>query len=64
MARRDDSQPPENALANCEERIEELKEENAALRNATLSFGELAERLSKNQRPGAPHQEMRIPRSD
>ena len=55
MVRRDDSQPPEDALANCEERIEELKEENAALRKAALTFGDLAERLHKNQRLGAPH---------
>ena len=60
VVRGDDSRPPEDALANCEERIEELKEENAALRKAALSFGELAERLNDNQRLGAPHQELRI----
>lgn len=64
MGRRDNSQPPGDALANCEERVEELKEENAALRKAALTFGDLAERLYKNQRLGAPCQETHIARSD
>ena len=42
-----------DALAKCEETVEELKEENAELRKASLAFGELAERLNKNRRPDA-----------
>ena len=64
VVRRDDSHPPEDALRSCEERIEELKEENAALRKAALTFGELAERLHRKQRLDAPHQETRISRRD
>jgi hypothetical protein len=41
-----DCQLPEQALTKCEEEVEELKEENAQLRNAAETFGELAERLN------------------
>ncbi len=37
---------PDQALTKCEAEVEELKEENAQLRNAAETFGELAERLN------------------
>ncbi len=37
-------------LTKCEEKVEKLEEENAQLRNAAETFGELAERLSDAQR--------------
>jgi hypothetical protein len=50
VVKQNDSKPPEeDALAQCEEKVEHLQEENAVLRNAAQTFGELAERLSKNQ---------------
>jgi hypothetical protein len=49
--RTDDSRPNE-ALTDCEEKIEELQEENAQLRYAAETFGELAERLNAERRHG------------
>jgi predicted RNase H-like nuclease (RuvC/YqgF family) len=46
----DDGKQTEDALAECEERVEELEEENADLRNAAQTFGDLAERLNTKQR--------------
>ena len=52
-----DDTPAEEALTKCEEKVEELKEENAQLRNAAETFGDLAERLNASQRSGANSQE-------
>jgi hypothetical protein len=52
-----DDKPAEEALTKCEEKVEELKEENAQLRNAAETFGDLAERLNAGQRSGAQSQE-------
>jgi hypothetical protein len=51
-----DNTPPDEALTECEEKIEELKEENAQLRNAAETFGDLAERLNAGQRGGSHSQ--------
>ena len=51
MVKGDNSRRRKNALAQCEETVEQLKQENAELRKAALTFGELAERLNKNRRP-------------
>ena len=56
-----DDTPAEEALTKCEEKIEELKEENAQLRNAAETFGDLAERLNAGQRSGAQSQEPAKP---
>jgi predicted RNase H-like nuclease (RuvC/YqgF family) len=45
-----DARTPEDALAECEEKVEHLEEENAQLRNAAETFGDLAERLNAPQR--------------
>ena len=45
-----DDTPEDEALTECEEKVEELKEENAQLRNAAKTFGDLAERLNAGQR--------------
>ena len=58
MVKRSEGQPREDAHAECKRKIKELKEENAALRKSAQAFGELAERLSRNLRPG----ETRRPR--
>lgn len=52
-----DDKPAEEALTECEEKIEELQEENAQLRNAAETFGDLAERLNAGQRSDANPQE-------
>ena len=49
----DTSRRRKDALAKCEETVEHLKQENAELRKAALTFGELAERLNKNRRGDA-----------
>ena len=54
MVKGDLSRRRKDALAKCEETVEQLKEENAELRKAALAFGELAERLNKNRRPDTP----------
>ena len=41
---------PEEALNECEQKVEALEEENAQLRNAAETFGDLAERLNAEQR--------------
>ena len=46
----DEPKETEEALAECEETVEELKEENAQLRESAQTFGDLAERLSAQQR--------------
>ena len=40
-------------LERCEETVEELKEENAQLRESAQSFGDLAERLNKDRKARA-----------
>ena len=50
MASHPDGKPPAEALAECEEKVNQLREENAALRHSSQSFGDLAERLNKKQR--------------
>ena len=53
MVKGDNSRRRKDALAKCEETVEELRQENAELRKAAQAFGELAERLNKNRRPDA-----------
>jgi hypothetical protein len=47
-----DDQPnkPKESLNDCEEKVEALEEENAQLRNAAETFGDLAERLNAERR--------------
>jgi predicted RNase H-like nuclease (RuvC/YqgF family) len=55
-----DDKPAKKALTKCEEKIEELEEENAQLRNAAETFGDLAERLNAGQRRDlAPRQRVK-----
>ena len=49
------AKPTENALADCEEKIEHLREENAELRKSAQTFGDLAERLNSSQRAQRKH---------
>lgn len=42
--------PPAQALKECQERVEHLKEENAVLRHSSEAFGDLAERLNQKHR--------------
>jgi predicted RNase H-like nuclease (RuvC/YqgF family) len=48
-----DAKSPENHLTECEQKVEELEEENAQLRNAAETFGDLAERLNAERRAQA-----------
>jgi predicted RNase H-like nuclease (RuvC/YqgF family) len=41
-----------DALEACEETVEELKEENAQLRQSSRAFGDLAERLNARRHVG------------
>ena len=59
---KDTSQPLTDALVQCEQAVEQLQQENAELRNAAQTFGELAERLNRSQRPA--QQVTRLPRSE
>jgi predicted RNase H-like nuclease (RuvC/YqgF family) len=52
--------PPAEALKECQERVEHLKEENAVLRHSSEAFGDLAERL--NQKHRAVEAKRRQPR--
>jgi hypothetical protein len=63
VVKRDDRQPLADALVKCEQTVQQLKEENAELRNASQTFGELAERLNKNRPPAARKRKTPIPRS-
>jgi hypothetical protein len=47
-----DDEEAVEALAQCEETVEQLKEENAQLRESAQTFGDLAERLNTKQRAG------------
>jgi hypothetical protein len=42
----DGGDKPANPLAECQEVVEHLKEENAQLRESAQTFGDLAERLN------------------
>jgi hypothetical protein len=42
--------PPEEALTDCKQKVDELTEENEQLRNSAETFGELAERLNAEHR--------------
>ena len=50
MVKGENSRRRKDALAKCEETVEQLKQENAELRKAAQAFGELAERLNNNRR--------------
>ncbi len=41
---------PDEALTDCEQKVEELREENAQLRESAETFGNLAERLNAERR--------------
>ena len=45
-----DGKPPAEALEECEEKVEHLKEENAVLRHSSQTFGDLAERLNTKRK--------------
>jgi predicted RNase H-like nuclease (RuvC/YqgF family) len=47
-----DDKQTEDALAECEEKVEHLQEENAELRKSAQTFADLAERLNAKQRLG------------
>ena len=54
---------PTDPLAECEKTLEQLKEQNAELRQSSESFGELAERLNQQNRAlGAPSAPIECPR--
>jgi predicted RNase H-like nuclease (RuvC/YqgF family) len=53
-----DDTPEDEALTECEQKVEELKEENAQLRNAAETFGDLAERLNTSHRTSTNAQEQ------
>lgn len=44
------AKPRPRALTECEQKVEELQEENEQLRNAAETFGDLAERLDDERR--------------
>ncbi len=54
-----DEKRPTPELTECEHTVEELKQENAQLRNAAVTFGELAERLNAARRRVATHRRTR-----
>ena len=60
MANHTDGKPRAEALKECEEKVEHLKEENAVLRHSSQTFGDLAERL--NQKHKAVKSKRRQPR--
>ena len=47
-----EEQKARDALEECEETVEELKEENAQLRQSSRAFGDLAERLNARRHTG------------
>ena len=60
MAEHREDRPPAEALKECQEKVEHLKEENAVLRHSSETFGDLAERL--NQKHKAVEAKRRQPR--
>ena len=50
-----DGKRTKNTLADCEEKVEHLREENAELRKSAQTFGDLAERLNSSQRARRRH---------
>ena len=59
MIKQNEGEPQKDALIDCEEKVGQLQEENAVLRQAAQTFGDLAERLSKNQRLAHPRRTAR-----
>ena len=57
MVKGENSRRRKDALAKCQETVEQLKLENAELRKAAQAFGELAERLNNNRRLDGQGQE-------
>lgn len=57
-----DEKDPDDALAECEETVEHLKEENAQLRESAETFGDLAERLNAQRRLGKTQLPRESPR--
>lgn len=60
MAEHMEDKPPAEALKECQEKVQHLKEENAVLRHSSETFGDLAERL--NQKHKAVKAKRRQPR--
>ena len=60
MAEHTENKPQEEALKECEKKVEHLKQENAVLRYSSQTFGDLAERL--NQKHKAVKAKRRQPR--
>jgi hypothetical protein len=56
-----DAEPTANALADCEEKVEHLREENAELRKSAQTFGDLAERLNGRQPARRRHVDCSTP---
>ena len=59
MANHAEVKPPAEALADCEEKVERLREENAALRYSAKTFGDLAERLNRKRKAVAQRRQAR-----
>jgi hypothetical protein len=57
VANHTERKPLTEALEECQEKVEHLKEENAVLRHSSQTFGDLAERLNNKHKAGeAKHQ--------
>ena len=50
MADHTERKPLAEALDECQERVEHLREENAVLRHSSQALGDLAERLNNKRR--------------
>ena len=61
MVKPDDKEPPNDALSECKETVEQLRQENVELRNSALTFGDLAERLNKKQGDSFPAKHKKSP---
>jgi hypothetical protein len=59
-----DPKESEAELAKCEEKVEQLTEENELLRHSSQAFGDLAERLNARRRvkTGVPLERRHRPR--
>ena len=60
MGNRTAGKPKEDALAECEETVEHLREENAELRESAQTFGDLAERLNNQRRDNDKRHEPQL----
>ena len=58
------SDETEDSLTECKETVQELKAENAELRESAESFGALAERLNLANRAMAGAESVRCPRCE